>query len=81
VTSREPFEVQVQCGAVGAGHDHVLVIAEDDWVSFGASPSRPVVGHVKRQIEYICPMSGERRSAEFEPPAGYQWPFTVVGIE
>ena len=77
----DPFEVGVSCGAAGAGHDHVLVITEDHWISFGAMPSRPVAGGAKRQIEFVCPVSGERRTAEFEPPEGYQWPFTVVSIE
>jgi hypothetical protein len=81
MASRDPFEVVVSCGAASAGHGHVLVIAEDEWISFGAMPSRPVTGGMKRQIEFVCPVSGERRTAEFEPPPGYKWPFSVVSIE
>jgi hypothetical protein len=74
------FELDVECGVAGGLHRHVVRIRSTPLIGLGGFTSRGDAPGARR-VQYTCPITGEARLAEFEPPPGFRWPFIVDGIE
>ena len=78
MVSGDFFEVDVECDAGGERHHHVLQSTPiDPMLAFSERPGPPTA----RKVEYTCPLTGEIRLASFNPPEGFQWPFSVTKIQ
>jgi hypothetical protein len=74
------FELDVECEVAGGPHRHLVRIRSSPLIGLGLSTSRGDAPGLRR-VHYTCPVTGEVRPAEFEPPPGFRWPFIVDGVE
>jgi hypothetical protein len=79
VATDEVLELAVECESGGDTHRHILDITPNPLQGFAGVPLRPGVSG-ERSVEYQCPISGEDRLARFQPPAGFEWPFSVLSV-
>jgi hypothetical protein len=80
MTEQDWFEVDVDCAAERGAHAHRLRVGSAPLGGLLLRARGPAkVG--PRWLEYTCPLTGETRLASCSPPAGFDWPFTVLSVD